>query len=207
MPIGANYVYHAFVDQINQTETDTQNIRIVIRDVDPPLAANVFRGVMHVVCAALLLCVCAIGIPRIFGIQEFNVLTGSMTPAYPVGTLVFAVPTEPEDIQVGDAVSYIMNEQLDVITHRVVENNAEDQTITTRGDANNSNDAPCAYANIIGVVKFSVPGVGGAIDYFTNNMSGRVVGLTLLGMVVALTLLSETICNRLSSQTYTVIED
>lgn len=178
-----------------------ETLHIVIRDVDPPLPALVLRGVMHGICAVLLLCVCALGIPRLFGVQEFNVLTGSMTPAYPVGTLVFTAPCDPAEIQAGDVVTCVMNEDLDVITHRVVANDPAAGTITTRGDANNSDDAPTLYENVVGVVKFSVPGIGGVINYFTTTEQGRIAGIALLASIVLVTLLAETLCNHLSRQT------
>lgn len=177
------------------------NIRVVIRDVKPPLAARVFRGVMHGLCVVLLLLVCALGVPRLFGIQEFNVMTGSMTPNYPVGTLVFVQPCEAATLQVGDVVTCVMNENLDVITHRVVANDTAAGTITTRGDANNSDDAPTLYANVVGKVVFSAAGVGNVVDFFTGSTQGRIAGVVLLVGLVVLTLLSETLCNNLSSQT------
>lgn len=183
------------------------NIRIVIRDVRPPLPARILRAVMHGVCALLLLVVCALGIPQFLGVHEFNVMTGSMTPTYPIGTLVFAVPCDASQIAVGDVVSCVMNENLDVITHRVVVNDTAARTITTRGDTNNSDDAPVLYENVLGVVRFSIPVLGGVVDYFTGSMQGRIVGIVLLACIVVLTLLAEAIYDNLSSQTAEVWED
>lgn len=197
------------MDTPTQTNSTVENatVRIVVRDMPAPLGLRVLRGIMHVVCALLLLLVCALGLPRIFGVQEFNVLTGSMTPAYPVGTLVFVVPCEPAELQVGDVVSCVMNEQLDVITHRVVANDPAAGTITTRGDANNSDDAPTLYANVIGKVSFSVPYAGSLMNFFTNSSQGRILGIGLLVTVVALTLLSESLCTRMTKQVAEVHED
>lgn len=186
---------------------DASNIRIVIRDVEPPLWAQLMRAFMHVICGALLLAVLALGVPQFLGIREFNVMTGSMTPTYPVGTLVFTVPCDPAEIQVGDVVTCVMNENLDVITHRVVANDIAAGTITTRGDANNNDDAPTLYANVLGVVRFSVPMLGGLIDYFTGSLPGRMSGLVILACVVVLTLLAESICSQLSSQTAEIYEE
>lgn len=193
------------VSSVNQGETkeatDTKDtIKIVIRDAKPPILARILQFSMRVVCFVLLVAVCGIGIPRLFGVNEFNVLTGSMTPTYPVGTLVFVQPKDPNSIRPGEVVSVIMNEDLDIITHRVVANNYDDKTITTKGDANNSEDSPSLYENIVGVVVFSVPYVGGAVDYLTNDETGRILGIGILLSILALTFLAEAICSFLTKQ-------
>ena len=175
-------------------------IKIVIKDAKPPLVARILQGVMRMVCILLLVAVCCIGLPRLLGMNEFNVLTGSMSPTYPVGTLVFVQSKDPYSIRAGEVVSIVMNDKLDILTHRVVQNNYDDKTITTRGDANNSNDSPTLYDNVVGVVVFSLPYVGAVVDYLTNNDIGRIVGIGILIGIVALTFLAEAICSLLTKQ-------
>lgn len=179
---------------------DRDTIRIVIRDAKAPVFARVLQGFMRVVCIAMLLAVAALGVPRLFGIYEFNVLTGSMTPTYPVGTLVFVQPKEPASIRVGEVVTVVANQQLELITHRVTANNYDDKTIVTKGDANNSEDAPSRYENVVGVVCFSVPEIGGTVEYFTNTDQGRIFGVGILAAILALTVLSETLCSVLAKE-------
>ncbi len=192
---------------VNITDSEGQQpdtIRIIIRDAKPPLLARILQGAMRILCLLLFICVCGIGIPRLFGVQEFNVLTGSMTPDYPIGTLVFVQPKEPAALRPGEVVSVVMNEDLDVLTHRVVSNNYDDKTITTKGDANNSNDAPVLYENVIGVVCFSIPYVGAVVDYITNDPTGRIVGIGVLIAVLVLTFLAEGISSVLTKQSANV---
>ena len=184
----------------DQQKSKPDSIRIIIRDAKPPLLARIIQGFMRLICIVLLVCVCAIGIPRLFGVYEFNVLTGSMTPTYPVGTLVFVQPKDPSSIRPGEVVTCIMDEAGDVITHRVVSNNYEDKTITTRGDANNANDGPSLYENVVGVVCFAIPYAGGVFDYVTNTEQGRIVGIGLLLAILALTFAAEGICGILTKQ-------
>ena len=183
-----------------QKATDRDTIRVVIRDAKPPLVARALQFLMRVICFVLLIAVCAIGIPRLFGIYEYNVLTGSMTPTYPVGTLVFVQSKDPYSIRPGEVTTYVADENLNLITHRCVSNNYDDKTITTRGDANNSDDAPVLYENVVGVVVFSVPYIGEAVDYITNDDVGRVVGIGILIGILALTFLAEGICSMLTKQ-------
>ena len=184
----------------SQDAEQPDTIRIIIRDAKPPLLARLLQGSMRILCILLFLCVCAIGIPRLFGVYEFNVLTGSMTPDYPIGTLVFVQPKDPSSIHPGEVVSVVMNEELDVLTHRVVSNDYDKKQITTKGDANNSPDAPTLYENVLGVVCFSVPHVGAVVDYFTNDTTGRIVGIGILIVVLVLTFLAEGISSALTKQ-------
>ena len=190
--------------QDGDASKEKEQIRIVIRDAKPPMAARALQAFMRLICVLLIIAVCGIGIPRLFGINEFNVLTGSMTPTYPVGTLVFVQPKDPSTIRPGEVVTCIMNEDLDMVTHRVTANNYEDKTITTKGDANNSEDSPSLYENVVGVVCFSVPYAGGVVDYLTNDTQGRIVGIGIVLAILALTFIAEAICYLLTKQSANV---
>ena len=180
-------------------------IRILIRDAKPPIPARALQAFTRTICALLLICVAIIGVPRLFGVYEFNVLTGSMTPTYPPGTLVFVQEKDPASIRPGEVVSYIMDEDLNIITHRVVSNNYDDKTLTTRGDANVSDDAPILYQNVVGVVGFAIPYVGGVVDYLVNDDQGRIFGIGMLVCVLAITFLAEGICSALTKRAAKVV--
>lgn len=175
-------------------------IRIVVRDAKPPKPARALQFVMRGVCFVLLVLVCCIGIPRFCGINEFNILTGSMQPDYPVGTLVFVQAKDPSSIRPGEVVSYVMNEDLDIITHRCVSNDYDNKMLGTRGDANTADDAPVLYENVVGIVVFSVPYVGAVVDYLTNDNTGRALAVSMLATVLALTFLAEMLCSYLTKQ-------
>ena len=179
---------------------DRDTIRIYIRDAKPPIFARILQFFMRIVCFILLLAVCAIGIPRIFGVNEFNVETGSMYPEYPIGTLIFVQPKDPSTIRPGEVVTVIMNDNLDMLTHRVTANDYDNKTITTKGDANNAEDGPSLYENVVGVVVFSVPYAGEIVNYLTNTETGRIVGIGILIGILALTFLAEGICSLLTKQ-------
>lgn len=124
-----------------------------------------------VMVAALLVCL-ALSLPRFAGIQSYVVVSGSMEPAIPVGSLVFAKAVEPATLQKGDVIVFYSTEAASPsggggvngavpITHRVVENNTETGEVITKGDANESADmSPAAYVNIVGKVFTHVPGLG-----------------------------------------------
>ena len=95
---------------------------------------------------------------RIMGYRVFNVISGSMEPTYSVGDLLYVKKVDPKTIQPGTAITFVLNENLVVATHRVVEVDAENSRFYTKGDANNAVDAtPVHFNNVIGVPKFSIP--------------------------------------------------
>lgn len=45
--------------------------------------------------------------PRLFGYAPYAVLSGSMEPEYPVGSLIYVTATDPKTIQPGDDVTFL----------------------------------------------------------------------------------------------------
>ena len=75
----------------------------------------------------------------------------------------------PSNIKVGDPVTFILNEELDVATHRVVRIDTENSRLYTKGDANEIEDSdPVHFNNVIGVPQFSVPKLGYVSDFVQN---------------------------------------
>ena len=62
--------------------------------------------------------------PTIFGVRPMIVVTDSMVPAIPVGSILIGVPVETEEVQVGDIIAYRIEEKnkyfSPIIVHRVV---------------------------------------------------------------------------------------
>ncbi len=71
--------------------------------------------VILVVAAAVAL----VGI-RLLGFTPLYVMSGSMEPAFHVGSLIFVQKTDPAAIQVGDPITYTLNEAGEYSTHRVI---------------------------------------------------------------------------------------
>ena len=135
--------------------------------------------------SVVLIVFCAIFLmgSRLMGFRVFNVISGSMEPTYSVGDLIYVREIDPNDIEVGTAITFVLNEDLVVATHRVVEVDAENQYFYTKGDANDTVDsAPVHFNNVIGVPKFSVPILGYVSD-FIQNPPGMYITLAV-GMVL-----------------------
>lgn len=93
-------------------------------------------------------------VPMPFGYGMSVVLSGSMEPTLSVGDLL--VVRAQRSYEVGDMVVYQSGRT--PVVHRIV--SAEDDTFTTRGDANNTNDAPIPATAVKGRVILTIPKVG-----------------------------------------------
>lgn len=135
-----------------------------------------------------LLVVCSIFLmgSRLLGYQIFNVISGSMEPAYSVGDLIYVKEVDVDSIQVGDPITFVLNEELVVATHRVVEIDYENKHFYTKGDANDTVDAsPVHFNNVIGVPQFSLPLLGYVSD-FIQNPPGTYITLIVGAILIAI---------------------
>ncbi|NCB92340.1 MAG: signal peptidase I [Clostridia bacterium] len=137
----------------------------------------------------LLLALLAIALAgvRLFGLQPYSVLSGSMEPTYHTGSLIYVKDADPEDITEGQAITFVMDENLTVATHRVVRNDVTEKKFYTKGDANEYEDSnPVLYGNLIGTPVYTIPYLGYVSD-FVMNSSGRY--LVIAGVVVFIILM------------------
>lgn len=141
-----------------------------------------------VIIAAVVVLVLAVLLPRIVGGQAYTILTGSMRPAMPPGTLVVSRPADPNDLRMGDVITFqLKSGQPEVATHRIVGIGTTmkgERLFTTRGDANDANDvAPVRAVQIRGERWYYVPYVGYLNSFLTGDQRaiGRLVGAGLLG--------------------------
>jgi len=122
----------------------------------------------------------AVVIPRVGGATPYTILTGSMRPHYPPGTLVVAKPIDTDKLQTGDVVTYQLHSgQPEVVTHRIVAIDtslAGDRTFQTKGDANNVADDPWVKpVQIRGRLWYAVPLIGRLNVLFTGRQHQRLV--------------------------------
>ena len=87
----------------------------------------------------------------------FQVVSPSMEPDYKVGDIILVNKTNPENINIGDDVTYLGKESNLanlIITHRVVDKQNEDgkNVYTTKGTANKYEDPQITDSDIYGKV-------------------------------------------------------
>lgn len=145
-----------------------------------------------IVCLVVLAAV--LFVPRMLGYQEYAVLSGSMVPKIQVGSLVYDKAMNQNDYKVGQIVTYKLSEKT-LVTHRIVKVDKAKQTVTTRGDANNTDDgAAVPYSNIVGSYKFNIPYLGYMSIYGRTPIGiGVVCGLLII--IILLNFLSDVFSN------------
>lgn len=126
-------------------------------------------------------------LPMPLGIGLANVLSGSMEPTFSKGTLL--IVRESNDIDVGDIVVY--QSQGELIVHRVVE--VDQESVVTKGDANNVCDEPFVRSQVKGIVCFYIPFLGTLLSIFKTP-----IGIILL--IVLAILLIELSFNKQKEQ-------
>ena len=144
---------------------------------------HIFSMVLIAVLVALIVAVLA---AQVVGVQLRTVVSPSMEPDIPVGSLIVIKPTAFEEIAIGDDISFVRDRNLTVVTHRVIEKDIENKTLTTQGLTNNAPDAPTLYENVIGVVQWHVPAIGPAVMWL-GSTSGKIMAI---GAIVILTIVS-----------------
>lgn len=97
--------------------------------------------------------------PMPFGYGMAVVLSGSMEPALSVNDLIIAKETEHYGI--GDMV--VFQDGNSVVVHRVV--TLDEETVQTKGDANNVADAPIGRELVKGKVIAHIPAAGYAVNF------------------------------------------
>jgi len=126
------------------------------------------------------------GVPQVGGYQMYIVLSGSMSPEFDTGSLAFVREMEPEQLVVGDIITFRSpNNPESLTTHRIVEIQRDDGLrFITRGDANNVNDpSPVPAENVVGMVTFTVPYVGYLLN-FVQTTQGLILLIFVPGVLI-----------------------
>lgn len=105
--------------------------------------------------------VCLFVFPQVLGWTPRIVVSGSMEPAVPTGSIAYTSRQIPQDrIKKGDIIAYRLSDEIPVL-HRVTETNREAETWITKGDANESRDiGVVSYGQYLGKMIFYIPYAG-----------------------------------------------
>ena len=82
---------------------------------------RLFRWVSNIAVALVLICAILLVGVQVVGLKPYAVLSGSMEPTYHVGSLIYVRKIDPADVTVGMPLTFVVNEDLLVATHRVVD--------------------------------------------------------------------------------------
>lgn len=128
--------------------------------------------------------------PRLFGIQVYSVLSGSMEPAFPTGSLLYVQQIDPASIQVGDPITFERSSEMPA-THRVVRIDTEKQQFYTKGDNNEHEDAAAVpFQSLLGRPAICIPYLG-YISNFIQHPPGLYLAIAAGAVLVLLILIPD----------------
>lgn len=141
------------------------------------------------ICTILLLL--PIALPRMMGYSTYNVVSGSMEPEIPVGSIILVKPVDCLELKEGDIIAF--NRENIVVCHRVVDNNTFEGKLSTKGDANDTEDfGILTYSDVIGLVEHHYP-VLGSIGAYVSTASGKLLIVELLVVAVLMHIVADRI--------------
>ncbi|GAA4161644.1 hypothetical protein GCM10022286_19530 [Gryllotalpicola daejeonensis] len=158
---------------------------------------SVWQWIWYGVSAGLLAIILGIGIvaialPRLAGAIPLTVLTDSMKPDLPPGTMLVVRPLSQDEmhtVSVGDVISYqpYPNDPM-LISHRVVATASRDDgqfDFTTKGDANGFVDPPVRQVQVRARLWYSVPLLGWVNDAINSGGHRSWIIPTVAGLLFA----------------------
>ena len=119
------------------------------------------------------------GVPDLFGYSPFSVQTDSMKPVFNKGDYIFVEKCDPEDLVIGDVITYytMIDGRRAINTHRlvnIIDNNGLIE-YQTQGDNRETNPEPdellLSPGDVIGkYCGTKVPMMGAVIDYLSTQL-------------------------------------
>lgn len=149
---------------------------------------KVFSKICSILSTLIIIAFAAIAavliLPVLFGCKSMAVVSGSMEPVIPVGSIVIVKEADADTLEVGDVISYRISGDT-MVTHRVVAIDSENGQLTTKGDANETEDSsPVAFTDIVGKELFHVPLLGYLSIYIKTPLG--IVGICAVLIVLIL---------------------
>lgn len=137
------------------------------------------KKVWNVVVSGFLLIafilIVAFTVPKLIGFEPYVVTSGSMEPKYPVGSLIYVESVEPEEISVGDAITFYMEGTKIVATHQVYKIDKQNEQFRTQGINNRDSEGnilqdafPVSYDSFIGRPVLCIPQLGNVNRFCTT---------------------------------------
>lgn len=157
-----------------------------------PPRGGMLRTLLNAVAVALLVGILATGalaiaVPALTGSTALTVLTSSMEPHLPPGTMVVVQPTDPADVEPGMVLTYqLRSGEPTLITHRVTQVLAGadgERRFITKGDNNAEADAdPVREVQMRGTVWYAIPWLGWVAIAITGPHRAIMVAVAVLGL-------------------------
>ncbi len=159
---------------------------------------KVFPALCSVLGTLILLGVIAaflpLTVPRLMGYEIYEVVSGSMEPEIPVGSILYVEETPPEEIEAGDVIAFMRNDT--VVSHRVEENRYVEGEFITKGDANSEEDTvPVPYDSLVGKSVYHLPVLGTLMTMLAGDV-GKLYALAFAACGVMFHMLAAILRSR-----------
>ena len=143
-------------------------------------------------------------VPKVIGVNVYEVVTSSMAPELPVGSVVYVQTCKADEVKVGDIISfYVGTDEENIISHRVVEINVDEQGdffFITKGDANSDIDSmQVDVKHFVGKVKFKINNISWLVRLFDTS-TGIIILIGLIIISLCLNIASDLINKKVSSE-------
>ena len=70
------------------------------------LAATLLSAFGTLIIIAVIVCMIPLAVPKLLGYQTYDVVSGSMEPEIPIGSLVLVKSTDPAEVAAGDVIAF-----------------------------------------------------------------------------------------------------
>lgn len=153
-----------------------------------------------IVIVAVIFAVLLVGV-RLVGLDVRYVMSGSMEPELPTGSLIYIKKVDPHtELAVGDVITYAMSSS-DVSTHRITRVVPGEEPLPeldhmplrfeVKGDANDDPDGTLVLcANILGKPVFHIPYLGYVASYIQTEQ-GRLMAISVGAILLLLVFLPD----------------
>lgn len=134
---------------------------------------------------------------RLFGLELYTVLSPSMEPDYPTGSLLYVADVNPADLKVDDVIIFQLTGDM-TATHRIIElvpdeSDTDVVRFRTKGDNNDIADGSLVeFDDVIGKPVFCIPLLG-YLAAFIQNPPGSVVTITVGIVLILVVIILDTI--------------
>ncbi len=149
------------------SRTPRSSVRAVLGAIRLGVSAALLLAVIGIALATVVL-------PRVNGWTPLSVLTNSMAPTLPAGTLVVVQPVDADELAVGDVVTYqFRSDDPTLVTHRIVSITATSggtAAYVLQGDNNPDPDVAAVLPEQVqGRVAYAVPLLGHVNSVLTGE--------------------------------------
>jgi len=162
--------------------------------------AKVLKILSTIVLVLVLVFAMLIAGVRLFGLDLYVVLSGSMEPEYKTGSMVYVADCDVNELGVGDVITFTLaSDPGTTATHRIVEvkpnENGTGYVFVTKGDANEDIDAnPVTPERVVGKPVMCIPYLGKIMQFiqsFPGVIYAIAIGAGLVFLVVAAEIVSK----------------